>query len=290
VDALLATKPQLVVISTPNATHYDLARKALESGAHVVVDKPFAPTAAKARELEAIAKRVGKLAIPFQNRRWDGDYLTLRSLIDAGKLGDVFRFESRFDRWRPVRKEVWTHPDAGNRGDNVLHDLHTHLIDQALQLFGPVTHVYAEIRAIDPKVTVADDACLMLTHANGVQSHLISSMSAGIGGARYQVFGTGGAYVKYGVDVQEAALRAGARPDDVGYGDEPEEMWGSYGVGDVVERVPTLRADYSPYYAGVARAIADGAPPPVTVPEVAAGLDIIEAAFRSATSKTTIQL
>jgi predicted dehydrogenase len=185
---------------------------------------------------------------------------------------------------------VWTHPDAGNRADNVLHDLHTHLIDQALQLFGPVTHVYAEIRAVEPKVTIADDACLMLTHASGVHSHLISSMSAGIAGPRFQVFGTRGAYVKFGVDMQEAALRAGARPDDVGYGDEPEELWGSLGTGDGVERVPTMRADYSPYYAGVARAILDGAAPPVTIPEVAAGLAIIEAAFKSAASRSVVPL
>ncbi len=172
----------------------------------------------------------------------------------------------------------------------MLHDLHTHLIDQALQLFGPVTLVYAEVRAIDPAVTVSDDAFLALTHASGVTSHLTSSMSAGISGARYQVFGTRGAFVKYGVDVQEDALRAGARPGDAGYGVEPETMWGGLAAGGLVERIPTVRADYSPYYAAVANTLASDAPPPVTVPEVAAGLEVIEAAFESARTQAVVRL
>jgi len=290
VDALFDTKPDLVAISTPNVTHYPLARHALESGAHVVVDKPFAATSAQAHEIGELAHRVGKLAIPFQNRRWDGDYLTLRSLIADGKLGDVHRFESRFDRWRPARKPGWCLVDAAERAEDVLHDLHTHLIDQALQLFGPVTHVYAEVRRIDPHVVVADDALLALTHAGGARTLLESTMAAAVPGPRYHVYGTKGAYLKHGVDVQEPSLKAGARPGDAGYGEEPEDAWGILGTGEAQQRVRTHVGDYSPFYRQVASAILDGAPPPVLVPEVVAGLQIIEAAFRSSAARHVIAL
>ena len=113
--SLLALKLDLIAISSPNATHFPLARAALEAGAHVVVDKPFATTAARARELGAFAKRVGRIAFPFQNRRWDGDFRTLQLLIKEGVLGSVYRFESRFDRWRPVPKPGWCRPDASER-------------------------------------------------------------------------------------------------------------------------------------------------------------------------------
>ncbi|MEO8336793.1 MAG: Gfo/Idh/MocA family oxidoreductase [bacterium] len=289
-DDLLATKPDLVAISSPNASHYPLAKAALEAGAHVVVDKPFAATAAQARELGALATRVGRIAIPFQNRRWDGDYLTLRRLIDDGMLGDVHLFQSRFDRWRPIRKPGWCRPDAAALAENIVHDLGTHLIDQALQLFGPVTRVYAELRAIDPTVVTFDDMFISLAHANGVQSHLGSSMAAAIFAPRYNVLGTKGAYVKEGVDPQEGILRAGGSPDSPGYGEEPEELWGIYGNGERQERVRTVTGNYSPFYAGVARAILNGDPPPVTVEQVAEGLDIIGAAFASAAKGETVAM
>jgi len=289
-EALLASRPDLVAISSPNATHYPLAKAALEAGAHVVVDKPFSATAEQARELGAIAKRVGRIAIPFQNRRWDGDYLTLRRLIDDGLMGDVHLFQSRFDRWRPIRKPGWCRPDAAALAENVVHDLGTHLIDQALQLFGPVKLVYAELRRIDPSVVTTDDMFISLTHRNGVVSHLGSTMSAAIPGPRYNVLGTRGAYVKEGVDPQEAVLRAGGTPDSPGYGEEPEELWGIYGNGEKQERVRTVSGNYSPFYAGVARAILDGDAPPVTVEQVAEGLDIIGAAFASASSGETVSM
>ncbi len=289
-DELLATRPDVVAISSPNATHFPLAKAALEAGAHVVVDKPFSATAAQARELGALASSRGVLAVPFQNRRWDGDYLTLRRLMAEGKLGDVYRFESRFDRWRPVRKASWTREDAESRAENIVHDLGTHLVDQALQLFGPVTRVHAELRRIDPSVVTSDDMFLSLTHASGVQSHLGSTMGAGLPGPRYHVFGAKGAYVKQGVDPQEMQLRGGMKPGAPGYGEEAEDLWGVFGSGDAIAVVPTARGTYEEFYLGVARAIAEGAPPPVLVEEVAAGLDVIEAAFASARSGATIAL
>ncbi|MEO7457458.1 MAG: Gfo/Idh/MocA family oxidoreductase [Gemmatimonadaceae bacterium] len=290
VRELLATKPDVVAISTPNATHVPLAKAMLEAGAHVVVDKPFAARAAEARELGRVASAVGRLAIPFQNRRWDGDYLTLRQLLADDRLGEVYRFESRFDRWRPVRKASWTRAGAESSAENIVHDLGTHLIDQALQLFGPVSRVYAELRRVDASVVTSDDMFLSLTHASGVVSHLGSTMSAGLPGPRYQVFGRKGAYVKHGVDPQEMQLRGGMRPGAPGYGEEAASEFGRFGAGDVSVVVPTLRGDYARFYEGVARAITDGVAAPVLVEEVAAGLDVIEAAFESVRTGTVVQL
>lgn len=282
VDALLASDVDCVAISTPNATHFPLARRALEAGKHVVVDKPFAGTAAQARELGVLAARAGRIAVPFQNRRWDGDYLTLRKLIGDGRLGDVYRFESRFDRWRPIRKPGWQRADANEAIENIVHDLATHLVDQALQLFGPVKSVHAELRRIDPTIVSSDDMFLSLVHTSGVHSHLSSTMSAGVQGPRYHVYGTRASYVKHGVDVQEAQLRSGARPGSFGYGEDPPAYWGTLGTGTGSEAVATLKADYSPFYAGVAAAIRDGAPPPVSTESVIEQLSVIDACFASA--------
>ena len=153
IDAMLAAEQlDLVVVSTPHATHAPNARAALAKGAHVVVDKPFATSSAEARDLAAAAKDAGKLAIPFQNRRWDNEVLTLQKLMREGTLGDIHRFESRYERWRPVPKARWTEAGAEERGEGVLGDLTVHLVDQALLLFGPARSVYAEFERRHPDV------------------------------------------------------------------------------------------------------------------------------------------
>ena len=291
-DELLGGTPKLdlISISSPNATHFPLARAALEAGAHVVVDKPFAATVAQAREIEALAARVGRIAIPFQNRRWDGDFLTVQQLMRDGKLGSVHRFESRFERWRPIPKAGWCRPDAAERAEDILYDLGTHLIDQALVLFGPVASVYAELDVRNPEVVTIDDAFIALTHVSGVLTHLYTTTTAGILGARMNVFGSRGAYVKFGLDPQEDILRAGGRPGTPHWGEEPKERWGSLGAGPVSERVPTVPGAYQEFYAGVARATREGAAPPVLISEVAAGLEIIEAANKSSRHKEIVVL
>ena len=144
----------LVVVSTPHHTHAPLAKAALAAGCHVVIDKPFAVTADEARELAALAARHGRLAIPFQNRRWDADILTLQRLLREGALGAVHRFESRYERWRPTPKPRWTVEGADGRGEGLLLDLMVHLVDQALVLFGPARDVYAEFDRRHPQVHV----------------------------------------------------------------------------------------------------------------------------------------
>jgi Predicted dehydrogenases and related proteins len=292
IDELLALSPklELISISSPNASHYPLAKAALEAGRNVVVDKPFAVTAAQARELAEIALAKGVKAMPFQNRRWDGDFLTVRKLIADNKLGQIFRFESRFDRWRGEPKQGWMRADWAARAENIVHDIGTHLIDQALVLFGDVVSVYAELTPRRAGVVSFDDAFIALTHANGVSSHLYMSASAGQAGPRISVFAEKGAYLKYGLDVQEDSLRAGMRPTDPMYGAEPSEKWGTLVGPGLNETVPTVAGAYPSFYAGVARAIREGAAPPVPVADVVTGLEVIEAAFVSHSRKQVVAL
>ncbi|TDD35898.1 Gfo/Idh/MocA family protein [Saccharopolyspora elongata] len=289
-DELLAREPDLVVIASPNRTHVELATAALDAGLPVVVDKPFTPTSVEGRQLIEHAAAKGQLLTVFQNRRWDNDMRTVRRLLDDGELGRVHRFESRFERWSPTPKPTWR--DSGGAEDvaGVLYDLGSHLIDQALQLFGPVAAVYAEIDRRRDGVRADDDSFIALTHANGVRSHLWMSKVAAQQGPRFRVLGDAATFTKYGLDPQEAALRAGRLPVDDTWGREPEEMWGVLGVGDEVRRVPSEAGDYLAFYDGVVAALRDGAPPPVDPADAVAALDIISAASRSAAEITVDRL
>lgn len=280
----------LVVIATPNRTHQPLALAALRAGRHVVVDKPLAPTAADASRVLDEAARRGLVLTVFQNRRWDGDFLTVRRLVADGALGDVVRFESRYDRWRPTPKPGWRQDGAAEAAGGLLYDLGSHLVDQALQLFGPADAVYAELDRRHPTAEVDDDAFVALTHRSGVRSHLWMSTLAAQPGARFRVLGSRGAYVKHGLDVQEAALRAGAVPDARGWGEEPPEGWGTVGAGADAVAVRTEPGAYGRFYAGVAAAVIDGAPPPVDPADAVATLAVIEAGRQSAAESRVVRL
>jgi predicted dehydrogenase len=272
----------LAVVATPNRTHVPLARAALTAGLPVVVDKPLAATADEARALVAEARQAGLLLATFQNRRWDGDVLTVRRLIEAGELGQVLRFESRFERWRPEIKQGWRELAGAEEAGGTLYDLGPHLIDQALVLFGPVRSVYAERDVRRADAAVDDDAFVALTHASGVRSHLWMSAVAADLGPRLRVLGDRAAYVKHGLDIQEAALRAGGSPSQPGWGEEPEDRWGVVGAGEDWRPVPTEPGRYQAFYGGVAAALLDGAPSPVPGDEVVAALELLDAARRSA--------
>ncbi|MBX9398770.1 Gfo/Idh/MocA family oxidoreductase [Streptomyces sp. TRM72054] len=289
----------LIVIASPNRTHVPLATAALKSGLPVVVDKPVAGTAAEARELAALAEERGLLLSVFQNRRWDNDFLTLRRLLAEGELGDVWRFESRFERWRPQPKGGWRESGDPAEIGGLLYDLGSHVVDQALVLFGPAASVYAEADIRRPGAATDDDTFIALTHANGVRSHLYVSATTAQLGPRFRVLGSQAGYVKYGLDPQEAALRDGQRPSksaDWGdWGTEPESLWGRVGSGESPltgggRPLRTLPGDYPAYYAAIAAALRDGAPNPVTALEAAAALDVLEAARRSARDGVTVTL
>ncbi|MBD3005663.1 MULTISPECIES: Gfo/Idh/MocA family oxidoreductase [unclassified Streptomyces] len=292
-----ADELDLIVIASPNRTHVPLARAALEAGLPTVVDKPLAATAAEAEELAALAEARGLLLTVFQNRRWDNDFLTLRALLAQGALGEVQRFESRFERWRPRLKGGWRESGDPAEVGGLLYDLGSHLVDQALTLFGPVESVYAEVEVRRPGAQTDDDTFIALTHTGGVRSHLWMSATTAQLGPRFRVLGSESGYVKYGLDPQEAALREGLRPGDpsVAWGAEPEGDWGRLGAGESPATgggapVETLPGDYPAYYAAVAAALRDGTPPPVTAAEAAAALRVLEAARVAAAERRTVRI
>jgi scyllo-inositol 2-dehydrogenase (NADP+) len=292
VDSVQAVwdRPQdhdVVVVTTSNDAHASLAMEALRAGLPVVVDKPFALHAAQAREVIAEARHRNLLLTVYHNRRWDGELLTLKRLLAEDALGDVLRFESRLERWRPQLKGGWREQGAPELGGGLLYDLGTHLIDQALHLFGPVTHVYAELDRRRPGIEVDDDVFLALTHASGVRSHLSASSVSAQPLPRMRVLGSRAAYLKVHGDVQEAALRSGARPDKPGWGEEPREHWGLLGVGDDAVPVRSEPGAYQDFYAGVIAALRNGAPPPVDPQDAIAGLEIIEACLTSQPDNVT---
>ncbi|SHG43945.1 Gfo/Idh/MocA family oxidoreductase [Streptoalloteichus hindustanus] len=296
-----AAEFDLAVITTPNREHAPLARTALEHGLAVVVDKPFATTSADARQLAELAAARGLLLSVFHNRRWDGDFRTVQRLLTEGRLGRVHRFESRFERWRPEVRAGWKESADPADAGGILFDLGSHLIDQAVALFGRPSRVYAEVSTLRPGALVDDDAFVALHHpapesAPGVSggpdivSHLWMSALAADLGPRFRVLGDAGAFVKHGLDPQEAALRAGETPGGPEWGTEPPEAWGRLGAGGDVELERTDAGAYQRYYAGVAEALATGAEPPVGAADGVTVLEVIEAAYRSAREGRVVPL
>lgn len=267
----------LVVVAAPNRAHVPLARAAIDAGLPVVVDKPLAPDARAARGLVAAAEAAGVMLTVFQNRRWDGDFLTVRRLLAEGAVGVPVRFESRFDRWRPVvAGDRWRERAGAEEAGGLLADLGSHLIDQAIVLFGPPVAVHAEIDMRRPGAEVDDDVFLSLTHPGGERSHLGASMLAALPAPRMRLVGLAGTYEKFGLDGQEDALRAGGRPGGDDWGTEPDEAQGTLGDGVSLRRVPTERGDYAAFYAGVARSLRDGGPPPVDPVDAVRVLEVID--------------
>lgn len=273
----------LVVVATPNDAHVRLATAAIDRGLPVVVDKPLAVSSADARALVDHANEAGIALTVFQNRRWDSDHLTLRRLLDGGRLGTVLRYESRFERWRPEpRPEVWREATTPEQGGGLLLDLGSHLIDQALQLFGPVESVYAQIAARRGG-PADDDAFVVLNHASGPVSHLSMSALAAAPGPRLRVLGTEGAFTVTALDSQEDALRGGARPDtEPDWGREPAYQRGRLFAGEQSVPLDGERGDWPRFYALVRDAVRDGATMPVDPSDAVATLMVIEAARRSA--------
>jgi scyllo-inositol 2-dehydrogenase (NADP+) len=281
----------LIVVATPNDSHAPLATEAIDRGLPVVIDKPLGPSASEAEALIDHAEDAGVLLTVFQNRRWDSDQLTLRRLRDDGRLGDVVRYESRFERWQPAPAPgAWRISTPPEQGGGQLLDLGSHLVDQALVLFGPVTHVYAEIDARRGEPS-DDDAFVALRHAGGVISHLRASAVTAAPGPRLRVLGTEAAYIVSGLDSQEDRLADGERPDALpDWGTEPEASWGRLVKGGESTPVPSERGDWPRFYTALHRALRDGGPPPVDARDALAALRVLEAARESAAHRRTIAL
>jgi scyllo-inositol 2-dehydrogenase (NADP+) len=267
-EAMLADASlQLMVVATPNGTHYALAKEILSAGKNVVVDKPMTVTAVEAAELIGLARKHNALLFPFHNRRWDGDFLTIQKLLHEGSLGRVVSFESRFDRWRPapLTERFWK--ESAEAGGGTLLDLGPHLADQALVLFGKPEAVSADVLREKEGAGVNDAITIRLRYP-GVMVTLGANGLSLPGGPRFHLRGTKGGYLKYGVDPQEAALNKITRIEDRAWGQEPAASWGLLHVsidGTTVSRpVPALAGDYRRYYAGVRDALLGKAPAPVT--------------------------
>ncbi|MBH0776487.1 Gfo/Idh/MocA family oxidoreductase [Nocardia bovistercoris] len=291
-DALFADPGgiDLVVIASPNRTHAPLALRAVRAGIATVVDKPFALSAKEARTMAAAARETGVPLSVFQNRRWDNDFLTVRDLLDSGRLGSVRRFESRFERWRPVSKGSWREIGAAEEGAGVLFDLGPHLVDQAYALFGPVDSVYCELDRRRAEVRTDDDAFVALTHTNGVRSHLWASAVTPLLGPRFRVLGSEAGFVCHGLDPQENALRAGRAPGEPGWGTGESVRHGTLGTENQTSPHPLRAGDYPAFYTAMAAAVLDDAPVPVTPEDAVATTDILAAARRSAADRQTIRL
>lgn len=254
----LAGELDLLVLGTPPATHYPLAKAALEAGLDVVVDKPFTVRSAEGAELIELAARLGRVLTVFQNRRWDGDYLTVQGLLESGVLGTVTRFESRFERWSPEVAKAWKAAATADDGGGVLFDLGTHLLDQAVQLFGPATVTHAELAARRTGEMTDDDVFLALRHESGVTSHLWMNMLCAQQGPRFRLLGSAGGFTKNGVDPQEPFIVAGGSPLDPDYGVEDRDWAGLLGRDGHLDRLPTERGAYPEFYRLLAAKIHDG--------------------------------
>lgn len=290
-DTLLRDIPDVhvLVIATPNRLHVPIAREALARGIAVVMDKPLAADAGPAAELvDAFAAARIPFTV-FQNRRWDGDFLTVQRVVQSGALGAVTRFESRYERFRPqVDPAAWRERADGAEGGGLLLDLGAHLVDQALTLFGPARRVYAEIDTRRAGAAVDDDVFVALEHDGGVRSHLWMSALAPVGGRSLRVGGTRAGIETPGLDPQEDQLAAGLRPGDANWGEgEPAR----YADEDGGERwMPIEPGAYERFYACVRDALREGAVMPVDPRDSVAGLRVIEAARRSARRGAVIDL
>ncbi|PXA68132.1 Gfo/Idh/MocA family protein [Cryobacterium arcticum] len=266
----------LVVIGTPPETHVALANAALDAGLAVVIDKPFS---VDSEQGWALLNRADSLGLPltvFQNRRWDGDFLTLQALLAEGSLGEVYRFESRFEFFKPGPPRSWKAGATPADGGGVLYDLGAHLIDQAVLLFGPVDDFTAELSTRRPGGAADDDSFVSLHHGSGVRSHLWMSSFAAQAGPRFRVLGSAAGYTKWGVDGQEAAIQAGNLPSDADFGLEPEVTWGRLGADGASHVVPTQRGRYTGFYESLADALLRGAPLPVSAVDSAHTIELIE--------------
>ena len=303
-EALSDPKIKLVVVSTPNETHFSLAKQALLAGKHVVIDKPFAASSAEARDLVELALKKGLKVVPFHNRRWDGDFLTVQSVLAGGSIGRLVTFESHFDRFRPLPREG-TWKEAGDAANGLLMDLGPHLVDQALALFGAPDAITASVRKDRDKTDIEDafDITLHFTRdGHGLLAHCRTSMLACDAAPRFLLHGTRGSFKKYGLDPQEPALVHGAKVPQLGSGDnwleEDVADWGTLTVAPVPSDPGTLvrheviteRGDYRGFYANVRDAINGDAEQAVSAEDGYRVVRLLEMARESSREGRTLKV
>ncbi len=282
----------LVAIATPNETHFPFAKRCLEAGRHVVVDKPFTTTLAEARELVELARKQNRIVTVYQDRRFDGDFRTVQKMMAQHMLGRTVRFETAFDRCRPfIKANSWKEKPVP--GSGVFFDLAPHLVDQVLQLFGPPETVLADIR-IEREGSLIEDAFdLTFYYQGGMRALMMQSMLAPDPRPHFRIQGTCGVYVKHTLDPQEALLRADHPASGEDWGVEPEKDWGTMTLWKdeqiTQQKVPTLRGDYRDFYAQVRDAIPGNARPPVTTDEALRLMYTLELCRESSSKRAPLQ-
>ncbi|MEB4675369.1 oxidoreductase [Enterobacteriaceae bacterium G50] len=279
----------LVVIPTPNDTHFPLAKAALEAGKHVVVDKPFTVTLSQARELDALAKSQGKLLSVFHNRRWDSDFLTVKSLINEGRLGEVAYFESHFDRYRPQVRNRWR--ELAGPGSGIWYDLGPHLLDQAVNLFGLPVSLSVDLAQLRPGAQATDYFHAVLVYPQR-RVVLHGTLLAAAETARYIVHGSRASYVKYGLDPQEERLKNGERlpQEDWGYDMRDGVLTRVDGENRVEETLLTTPGNYPAYYAAIRDALNGAGENPVPASQAIQIMELIELGIESAKHRAVLSL
>jgi len=298
-EALGDAAVQLIVVGTPNETHFELAKQALLAGKHVVIDKPFATTSAEAKELKELAEKKGLVLAPFHNRRWDGDFRTVRKLLEEDAVGRLVTYESHFDRFRPLpRENTWK--EGANAANGLLMDLGPHLVDQALALFGAPSGITASVRKDRDKTDIEDAFDITLEYPR-LRAHCRSSMLACDAAPRFLLHGTKGSFKKWGLDPQEPALLSGAKVPRLGEGEwlaEDESGWGTLTVAPVPAdpgtlartKVKTELGDYRLYYANVRDAINGAAKLAVTPEDGYRTIRLLEMARESSGAGKTLKV
>ncbi|SDC95184.1 scyllo-inositol 2-dehydrogenase (NADP+) [Algoriphagus faecimaris] len=269
----------LIVITTPNEFHFPMAKMALEVGKHVVVDKPVTIFSKEAEELQELASNKGLLCTVFQNRRFDGDFKTIQSLLQQETLGRIISLESHFDRFRPQLGENWREKNVP--GNGVTYDLGTHLIDQLVLAFGSPLSVWADIR-MQRTHAVADDYFDIVLDYGSLKAKATAGVMVNAPTPKFLLLGEKGSYQKFGLDVQEAAFKAGQRPEGESWGVEEPKKWGTLYLENETKQWPTLAGDYRVFYQNIAAHLLRNEELLVTLQEAITVLKIIEAAFQSA--------
>jgi predicted dehydrogenase len=283
----------LVIVTSPNTEHFRWAREALIAGKHVVVEKPFTVNVAEADELIEIAQRQGKILTVYHNRRFTSDTKTVRKILESGILGEIVDYESHFDRYRPNPRPGGAWREDPLPGSGIFYDLGSHLIDQALWFFGMPLAVTADIDSQRPWAK-ADDHFDVRLHYPSFTATLKSGMLCKIPGPTYLIHGRNGSFVKYGLDVQEATLDAGAVPQGKDWGREPESIWGNicvdYKEVKIEGKVESEQGDYRDYFINLRDAI-NGKTKIAVKPEEARNvIQIIQLALQSSREKRTISI
>ncbi len=282
---------ELIIVNTPDKFHYDMCKSALEAGKHVLLEKPFTQFSWQAKELMALAEKNNKLLTVYHNRRLDGDFLTVGKILSEGTLGRLVEFESHYDRYRNFIQDSWKEAEDDRNG--VLFNLGSHMIDQALVLFGKPASVTAHLRTLRTGGKVFDYYDIRLQY-NGFAALLKCSYLVREPGPRYVIHGTGGSFLKWGIDPQEEALKKGLWPKAPDWGLDAESLWGSLFTEEngqeVTKKIETIPGNYLAFYDNLYDAITKGADLMVKAEDALLTMEVLELCLKSNEEKRTIPL